>query len=263
MIIQIYEIQEPSEAQKCIELGVDHIGSVLLSEEGWRVPSIKDVCNLTNGTGVKNSLIPLFKTPDAIYRALDFYRPHFVHFCDSLTDKEGARIDLSWFIKLQSEVKKRFPEIGVIRSIPIPPKGASVSLSTLDIAADLEPVSDIFLTDTWLGMEPVEGYIGITGKTVDWRIAKSLVSHSRIPVILAGGLSPFNVYEAMVETGAAGADSCTKTNMLDENGRPVRFMKDFTRVEKFVNEVRRAGDEKAVMSREGRGHYRANRLDHA
>ena len=32
MIIQIYEIQTPSEAERCIELGVDHIGSVILSE---------------------------------------------------------------------------------------------------------------------------------------------------------------------------------------------------------------------------------------
>ena len=32
MITQIYEIQTPQEAEKCIELGVDQIGSVLLSQ---------------------------------------------------------------------------------------------------------------------------------------------------------------------------------------------------------------------------------------
>ena len=36
MITQIYEIQTPQEAEKCIELGVDQIGSVLLSQGDWR-----------------------------------------------------------------------------------------------------------------------------------------------------------------------------------------------------------------------------------
>jgi len=38
MIIQIYEIQTPHEAEKCIELGVDHIGSVVLILDEWRIP---------------------------------------------------------------------------------------------------------------------------------------------------------------------------------------------------------------------------------
>ncbi len=42
MITQIYEIQTPKEAAQCIELGVDHIGSVLLSQEEWKQPLIKD-----------------------------------------------------------------------------------------------------------------------------------------------------------------------------------------------------------------------------
>jgi phosphoribosylanthranilate isomerase len=36
MIVQIYEIQDPWQAERCIELGVDHIGSVLLSQNQWR-----------------------------------------------------------------------------------------------------------------------------------------------------------------------------------------------------------------------------------
>ncbi|SPD75265.1 hypothetical protein PITCH_A500008 [uncultured Desulfobacterium sp.] len=45
MIVQIYEIQTPSEALKCIEMGVDHIGSVLLSGAEWQVPSIKEAAS--------------------------------------------------------------------------------------------------------------------------------------------------------------------------------------------------------------------------
>jgi phosphoribosylanthranilate isomerase len=60
MIIQIYEIQTPQEAEKCIELGVNHLGSVLLSQDTWRIPELREVIRLSEGTDIKNSIIPLF-----------------------------------------------------------------------------------------------------------------------------------------------------------------------------------------------------------
>lgn len=238
MIVQIYEIQTPQEAEKCIDLGVDHIGSVLLDQDKWRMPSIKEVIRLSGKYGKKSSLIPLFHSIDIIFKALDYYSPDYVHLCETLTDSMGNEIDLKGIIEFQSDLKKSFPEIKIIRSIPIPPEGLSPHFPTLQIAHALEGVSDLFLSDTWLGREPVEGYIGITGKTVDRQKAKQLVLQSSIPVILAGGLSPENVSEALKEVHPAGADSCTLTNMTDADGKPVRFKKDFRKVENFVKAVR-------------------------
>ena len=243
MITQIYEIQTPEEAERCIGIGVDRIGSVLLSREKWRQPQIRDVIRLSNDTGVKNSLIPLFSGDD-LYRALDYYRPHFVHFCESLTDRLGREIRLDGFLKAQRDLKERFPEIGIVRSIPIPRKGISPDFPFLTIARTLEPLSDFFLIDTWIGEEPVEGFVGITGEPCDWERSRELVSKSDIPVILAGGLSPENVYEALLETLPYGADSCTQTNARDARGRSIRFRKDFGKVSRFVHEIRRA--EKAL-----------------
>ena len=104
MIIQIYEIQTPREAEKCIELGIDHIGSVVLSLDEWRVPLLKETVGLTEGTDVKSSLIPLFHDTDMTYRAIDYYRPNYIHFCDSLTDQEGRAVDLEKFIKLRERL---------------------------------------------------------------------------------------------------------------------------------------------------------------
>ncbi|MBL7218379.1 MAG: hypothetical protein ISS62_11925 [Desulfobacteraceae bacterium] len=240
MIIQIYEIQTPREAEKCIELGIDHIGSVVLSLDEWRVPILKETVRLSEGAEVKSSLIPLFHDIDMICRALDYYQPDYIHFCDSLTDQEGRAADLEKFIKLQTGLKETFPEVGIIRSIPIPKKGAAPDFPFLEIAEVLQASSDFFLTDTWLGKEPVEGYIGITGETADWEMVQSLVRQSKIPVILAGGLSPDNVYDSIMEVLPSGADSCTQTNMVVEEGDPIRFQKDFQKVEKFVKEARRA-----------------------
>jgi phosphoribosylanthranilate isomerase len=240
MIVQIYEIQTPREAERCIELGVDHIGSVLLSEANWRQPQLRETVKVSQGSDTKNSVIPLFQDWDTLCRCLDYYSPHFIHFCESLVDKQGLPVTPGPLISLQARIKERYPEMGIIRSLPVPQKGLTVNFPCIDIAQEFEAISDLFLVDTWLGQEPVEGFIGITGKTCDWRMARDLVLASARPVILAGGLSPENVYAALMDVAPAGADSCTYTNKVDGRGNPVRFKKDFVKVKKFVNEVRRA-----------------------
>jgi phosphoribosylanthranilate isomerase len=240
MLAQIYEIQTPEEAEKCIDLGVDRIGSVLLSASDWKRPDIREVIGLSKGTGATNSLIPLFGDWDTLCKVMDYYRPHFVHFCDTLTNEHGHQVDLSPFILLQKKFKNAFPDIEIVRSIPLPAAGLAPDFPCLDLVRALEEVSDFFLIDTWLGKEPVEGFVGITGKLADLERAKAVVLQSSVPVILAGGLSPENVFDTVTEVLPAGADSCTHTNQVDPSGKAIRFKKDFRKVEKFVNEIRRA-----------------------
>lgn len=250
MMVQIYEIQDPWQAEQCIAMGVDHIGSVLLSEDEWRQPSLKDVILLSGGTRVKNSLMPLFQDMDTLERSLDYYRPHYIHFCDRLTDHLARPLDLERIIQSQCNLKEKFPEVGIIRSIPIPGAGMAHGFPTMEIARTLEPGSDLFLIDTWLEKEPVEGFLGITGRPADWGLSRELVRQSAIPVILAGGLSPENVFDALLKVRPHGADSCTHTNKLDREGEVIRFQKDFGKVKEFVEEVRRA--EKAIRDDMGR-----------
>ena len=61
MIVQIYEIQEPVEAERCLDLGVDHIGSVLLTSDDWKSEDLKKVTALAAEAGAKSSLLPLWK----------------------------------------------------------------------------------------------------------------------------------------------------------------------------------------------------------
>ena len=240
MLAQLYEIQTPEEAEKCIALGVDRIGSVLLSAAEWKKPEIREVIGLSQGTAVANSLIPLFDDWDVLCKAMDYYRPHFIHFCETLTDGQGNPINLTPFTLLQEKLKKAFPEIGIVRSIPVPAAGLAPEFPCLDLVRSLEKASDFFLVDTWLGKEPVEGFVGITGTLPDLERAKRVVLESNIPVLLAGGLSPENVFDIVIEAVPAGADSCTHTNQVDASGKAIRFKKDFMKVEKFVTEIRRA-----------------------
>jgi phosphoribosylanthranilate isomerase len=129
-----------------------------------------------------------------------------------------------------------------MRSLPIAPAGGGSGETTLELAKRFESISDFFLTDTLIvrsgsacnPAQPVDGFVGITGKTCDWDVAANLVSKTTLPVILAGGLSPENVTAAIEAVRPAGVDSCTRTNALDQNGRPIRFKKDAERVRRFV-----------------------------
>ncbi|MCP4574950.1 MAG: hypothetical protein GY846_01495 [Deltaproteobacteria bacterium] len=242
MIVQIYEIQTPQEAEKGIELGVDHLGSVILNRDEWRLPLLRETIRLTEGSKYKSSMIPLFRDLEIVFRVLDYYRPDYIHFCDALTNVNGEITGLEKFVEFQEAVKGKFPEIGIIRTIPIPREGDAPDFPSLQMAEAFEPLSDIFLTDTWWEDAPVEGFIGITGETVDRETARKLVLQSRIPVVLAGGLSPLNVHDALMAVRAAGADSCTLTNRVDPGGVPIRFEKDFLKVGDFVKAVREVED---------------------
>lgn len=257
IISQIYEIQTPAEAEMIIEAGVDRIGSVILSSDGWKNTIIRDTVRLVGSSDSLSSMIPLYSDPDAISRMLDYYRPDIVHFCETLMTGDGRIEGISEIVSMQELIRRRFPEIKIMRSVPVPVSGVNTGLkevfqgSVIRLAGIFEPLSDLFLTDTLKvspeGLpgcdQPVTGFVGITGETCDWDIAAGLVETASIPVILAGGMSPDNVFEGICKIVPYGVDSCTLTNAVDPSGRPVRFKKDPEKVRRFVGEIRRAEKE--------------------
>ena len=248
MIVQIYEIQTPAEAEAMIEMGVNHVGSVVPDAERWKNMEVLNTIRITAQSESKSSLILLFNGVDRISLALDFYRPDIIHFCDTVFEPlDQWEATVGKMISLQATVKERFPEIAIMRSIPVPPAGKALPLPISVFARYFEPLTDYFLTDTYLTPEigqatadqPVSGFIGITGCPCDWEMTAQLVKESTIPVIMAGGLSADNVYDAIVEVRPAGVDSCTNTNATDEQGMPIRFKKEMKKVARFVAEAKR------------------------
>ncbi len=256
IIVQIYEIETPGEAQQLVEIGADHIGSVIPYRDEWLSPVVLETVNCVKKAGRQSSLIPLADDRGAIMAALDPYRPDIVHFCEAIPlfeDEYKRTPELERMIANQQAVRRTFPKMRIMRSIPVPQSGDGLSRShnlesVLEVARIMEPYSDLFMTDTVLNTgasnskecQPVNGYVGITGETCDWDIAAALVSSSAISVILAGGISPENVFDAVASVKPAGVDSCTKTNAVDDAGRPVRFRKDLQKVRHLIEEARRA-----------------------
>jgi len=253
-LIQIYEVQKTVEAEALIALGVDHIGSVLLSRDSWKVEAIRETVQVIQQSGAKSGLIPLFGDVPTVFQAMDYYQPDFVHFCEAIpifpNNKATPSREFDAFIALQIELKNSFPQVKIMRSISVPKPGAARDTEVLDniisFTTLLAPFCAYFLIDTIIGNQgtdqdqPVAGYVGITGEVCDWYMADMIIKQSPIPVILAGGISDDNVFEAITKLRPAGVDSCTKTNAVDKAGKPVRFKKDLKKVKRMVEEARRA-----------------------
>jgi len=69
---------------------------------------------------------------------------------------------------------------------------------------NLEVKADAILLDAY---DP--NAYGGTGKTIDWNLAAEIVRKSRLPVILAGGLTPENVGEAIRIVRPYAVDVCS------------------------------------------------------
>lgn len=100
-------------------------------------------------------------------------------------------------------LREQFPEIAVIKSLIVRDGNAD----ELEHAVSLyEPVVDAFLTDTYC---PTTGATGATGRSHDWSVSRSIAELSEKPLILAGGLRPTNVYDAITTVQPAAVDAHT------------------------------------------------------
>jgi len=115
-------------------------------------------------------------------------------------------------------LKRKLPGVLLMRSIPV------VGEASIDIARTYEGIADLLLLDSH---READRQIGALGVTHDWSISRRIVELVRTPVILAGGLGPDNVVEAIRAVRPAGVDSKTKT---DQDGS---HRKDLDRVRRF------------------------------
>lgn len=103
-------------------------------------------------------------------------------------------------------IRAALPHLKLIRAVHV------TGTDALAQARALERRVDALILDTY---DPVSGRGGATGKTHDWAISRQIVEQVRARVILAGGLTPDNVGEAVrvvrpwavdVHTGVEDAD---------------------------------------------------------
>lgn len=128
------------------------------------------------------------------------------------------------------KIKSIDPNINIIKSLVITGNNENELVKTVKETA---LIVDAYITDTY---DPETKASGATGKIHNWEISKNLVELSSKPIILAGGLNPDNVYEAILKVKPAGVD--VHTGIENREGR-----KDSLLLQKFVDQAKRAFSE--------------------
>lgn len=120
---------------------------------------------------------------------------------------------------------KKIKETGVrlIKTIPVSEHADTDML--IDLIKDLSGIADAVLLDT-----AIDGKTGGTGVSHNWELSSKVVLSAGIPVILAGGLNPSNVHEAVRSVRPYAVDTASG---VETNGK-----KDDRKVIDFINNAR-------------------------
>jgi phosphoribosylanthranilate isomerase len=108
----------------------------------------------------------------------------------------------------------------------------------LEIWRALNP-DELYHAESWFGFDRflLDSYdpktVGGTGQVCDWDKARTLVKSVETPILLAGGLSPENVADAIAQVGPWGVDVSSGVEI--EPGR-----KDIAKVSAFIDAARGA-----------------------
>ncbi|MEO8604670.1 MAG: phosphoribosylanthranilate isomerase [bacterium] len=105
-------------------------------------------------------------------------------------------------------IRAGLPHLKLIRSVHV------TGPEALAQARGLTRHVDALLLDTY---DPVSGRHGATGMTHDWALSRQIVAEARVPIILAGGLTPDNVAAAIAAVQPWGVD--VHTGVEDADGR--------------------------------------------
>jgi phosphoribosylanthranilate isomerase len=123
-----------------------------------------------------------------------------------------------------AELRKiRETGVRIIKTIPVSEHADTEML--IDLVKDLSGIADAVLLDT-----AIDGKTGGTGVSHNWEFSSRVVLSAGMPVILAGGLTPSNVSEAIQCVRPYAVDTASG---VETNGK-----KDKKKVVDFINNAR-------------------------
>jgi len=216
-LIQVAGIIDQAEADMIIEEGADWLGFALRLPAKNEDLSEADAAAIVKAIQPKNKGVIITYLTDA---------DEISAFCAELG--VGA-------IQLHGDVapaelrrlRTLAPDLFLLKSLVVKADNIDELTRTVDGAAEFV---DMFITDSF---NPATGAKGATGLVHDWDVSAELARISPRPLMLAGGLNPHNVAEAIEKVRPAAVDA--HTGLEDASGR-----KDRLKVRTFVAEARKA-----------------------
>ena len=221
MIVQIYTAQSAEEARDLARCGVDYVG---LTPTDIGLPgqisetTAAEAVHALKGLAVSVAL-SVSADLDEIERMATAVKPDVLHLCGEPGAVSANQVRL---------LRRRLPELRIMQAVAVGTEG------DYELAMEYARVADILILDSVT--DDVSG-VGAAGVTHDWTRSARITADAGIPVILAGGLSPDNVAEAIEVVRPWGVDSLTHTSRHFGGGR---FEKDLDLVGRFVRAAKTA-----------------------
>lgn len=231
MITQIYSIQTVQEALDCVRAGADYIG--VAAATNMHLPaevSLETGVEIFAAIGDKAKKVALTvaNSPEPIYRVIQQLKPDVIHVCGN---QYSATADFA-------ETARRLrPGIEVLQAIPV------TGLQAITAAEHYAAFCDSIILDS---VDPNIAGIGAAGVVHDWAVSAEICRRLEkfgCKVILAGGLGPDNVAEAIRQVCPWGVDSFTKTSIKFSDGTS---RKDPELVKLFVQRAKAAAKELGI-----------------
>lgn len=221
VITQLYTMQTVMEALACADAGADHLGITpphggLPGEVPIRLAA--EIVSALRGRA-KAVVLTVWTDPVAVAELVDATQPAILHLCPPAHLTSPAAV---------AALRERLPGVPVMQAVSVTgPESVAEARAYAEVA-------DYLILDTQAADIPG---VGASGATHDWRVSHEIVKSVRVPVILAGGLSPENVAEAIRVVRPWGVDSLTHTSRPRPGGG---FDKDLERVRAFIAAARSA-----------------------
>ncbi|MBL8146727.1 MAG: phosphoribosylanthranilate isomerase [Anaerolineae bacterium] len=221
MIIQIYTAQSVDEALALADAGVDHVG--VTPPQGLpgevSLATMRDIALALKGRA-RCVALTVDITPETVAELVTTVQPDILHLCPLADAIKPADIP-----PLRAVLP---PGMTILQAISV------TGPESIAEAQAYAAVADMLILDT---QHPDIRGVGASGMVHDWSISQAIVQAVAVPVIMAGGLSPENVAEAVRVVRPWGVDSATLTNEALADGS---VRKDLAKVRAFAAAARAA-----------------------
>lgn len=214
MRIKVCGIRDLSDALTCIAAGVDALGFLVgithVAED--KIDPVKARKLIAQ--------LPPFVNTVAVTHLTD---PHEIREIVLATGADTVQLHADILLENITVLRQLLPQHKLIKCVHVSGREAT------ETAKLWEPLVDALLLDS-----RTKERLGGTGLVHDWKISREIVEQSKKPVILAGGLTPENVADAIIVVRPYAVDA--NSGLEDSMGQ-----KDETKVRAFVTRARSVG----------------------
>ena len=216
--VKICGVTSADDARLAAACGADAVGVLV----GQRHPSA-DFISTDEAAAIVAALPPFVAAtlvthehdPAAVADLIAVVRPHVVQIHSEMAPPDCA------------ELRKRFGGIRIVKSYHV------TGPEALDYGSRYADAVDAFVLDS---MNPATGQVGGTGLTHDWNLSAAIARRHRLPIMLAGGLTPVNVAAAIALVRPFGVDVNSGVKGAMVGRKDPDKVREFIRRAKFVGE---------------------------